>query len=846
MLPAAIVGLVATLAAMLVWTLVGPSVNALESTVYDRWLRSRAPVASPSLLIVTRDPAGEAQLGPGPWDRGVLARLVVNLARAGAPTIGLDVSLGSQAAATRGGAAGDALLAEATATAGNVVYPMALDAPTRSALAPSAKGIGHVVALTDPDGVVRRVPLFVDHDARAIPAFGLALAAAFKGVAAEQVVIDRRLPSPALVPFAGAGLPAGVTVVAFSTAWSAIESRQIEALEALVADRLVLVLTEPASTLRPTPVGAMTELTMQAHLANALLTGTVVRDAPRLWTLLATVVAATLAAWLWLRTRWWQALAGVAILVGIHAATVILGLTEAGVVVPVGLPLAALVLASAAALIANHFASARRFRQLEGENARVRDALVRHESTVEALEEDLEAARTAVARSTGAERDLVRAAEALRAQLAEARAQEEETRRHLGALEDQLRGLRPAERVASGEVHLAAECESLGIVTRDPGMLALFGDVKKGARSSLPILLLGEPGTGKEIFARAAHRLSPRAGQPFVPVNVGAIPADLFESEMFGHVRGSFTGAVADRKGHFAEANGGTVFLDELGDLRPEHQVKLLRVLQEKTFYRVGTSRPTTVDVRVVAASNRDLERGVTEGWFREDLYFRLKGLVLRLPPLRERTGDIPLLATRLFRDIAAELGREGLTLSQDAVGALAAHDWPGNVRELQNVLRQAATLTDGPTVTASDLRLTSSRARPATRPERPEATVDATGDTAVLAALREHRFDMQATGRALGWDRSTVTQRLKGLGFRALVEAGGDRTKAALALAGDPALARTVEVKLRDYHEHLLRSVEGFADAEAAVAASRRRFKNLPERHFRFLESLVRARFER
>jgi DNA-binding NtrC family response regulator len=376
-------------------------------------------------------------------------------------------------------------------------------------------------------------------------------------------------------------------------------------------------------------------------------------------------------------------------------------------------------------------------------------------------------------------------------------------------------------------------------------VLALFGDLKKAARASLPILLLGEPGTGKELFARAAHRLSPRANHAFVPVNVAAIPPELFESELFGHVKGSFTGAVADRRGYFAEADRGTVFLDEIGELRPEHQVKLLRILQDKTFYRVGASRPTTVDVRVVAASNRDLERGAAEGWFREDLYFRLKGLVLHLPPLRDRPGDVPLLAMRLFGEIAAELGRRALTLSEEAVDALRRHDWPGNVRELQNVLRQAATLADGPVVTAKDLRLPSG-ARRADQAGTAEPRGDATGDGAVLAALRQHRFDMQATGRVLGWDRSTVTQRLKGLGFRALVESGGDRGKAALALAGDPALARTVEMKLREYHAHLIRSVEGFDSSEAALASCRRRFKNLPERHFRFLEQLVRQHFER
>ena len=795
---------------------------------------------------MVRDPTSEARFGAGAWDRGVLARLVVNLSRAGATTIGLDVPLGKPRASDRGGAVADALLTEATAMAGTVVYPLTRDTDAASsALAQVAKAVGHTETFPDADGIVRRVPPFVRVGDRAVPALGLALAAVFKGVSPEQIATDRRLDSPALVPFVYPG--DRMKVVPFSTIWTAIESQPPDAIEELVGDRLVLVLAEPSSAGRPTPVGPLSEAAIHAHLLNAVLAGPTVRDVPRSWTLGVTLVIATVGAWLWLRLRWWQALAGSIALVALHGTSVGLGMSRATLVLPVGLPIVALVSSSAAALVWNHFASARRFHALEGENARVYDALVQHESAVEALEEDLEAARAAVARSTGTERDLVRAAEALRTQLAEARTQEEDTRRRLGQLEDQLRGLRPAERVtftAAGE-RLAVECEAIGIVTQDSKMLALFADLKKAARASLPILLLGEPGTGKELFASAAHRLSPRAGQPFVPVNVGAIPAELFESEMFGHVRGSFTGAVADRKGHFAEADHGTIFLDEIGDLRAEHQVKLLRVLQDRSFYRVGTSRPTTVDVRVVAASNRDVDRGAAEGWFREDLYFRLKGLVLRLPALRERPGDIPLLATRIFADVSAELGRNGLALSEDAVAALRSHDWPGNVRELQNVLRQAATLADGPIVTASDLRLTA-RPRSASRAGAPEPGVDSTGDAAVLVSLRQHRFDMQATGHALGWDRSTVTQRLKGLGFRALVESDGDRAKAALTLAGDPGLARTVEVKLREYHEHLLRAIEPFDSADAAVSSCRRRFKNLPERHFRFLESLVRQRFER
>jgi len=241
------------------------------------------------------------------------------------------------------------------------------------------------------------------------------------------------------------------------------------------------------------------------------------------------------------------------------------------------------------------------------------------------------------------------------------------------------------------------------------------------------------------------------------------------------------------------------------------------------------------VDVRVVAASNRDLARGVSEGWFREDLYFRLKGLVLALPPLRERRRDVEPLAARFLEEAAAETHRS-VSLSEAALQVLERYHWPGNIRELQNCLRRAVALTERAVLAPDDLGLTA--------PAEPRA--EAGSDAAVLATLRQQAFDMQATARALGWDRSTVTQRLKGLGFRALVDAGGDRAKAALALAGEPGLASTVELKLAEYHEHLLRSVAGFDSADAAVAACRRRFKNLPDRHFRSLEVLVREKFAR
>src|SRR4030095_157880 len=241
----------------------------------------------------------------------------------------------------------------------------------------------------------------------------------------------------------------------------------------------------------------------------------------------------------------------------------------------------------------------------------------------------------------------------------------------------------------------------VGIVTREPAVLVLFRDLERAARATRPILLSGEPGTGKELFARAAHRLSPRAAAPFVAVNMAGIPPGLFERERVGHRKGAVTRPVHTPRGGWATRQA-----------------------------RAGAAR-------VVAASNRDLARGVTEGWFREDLYFRLKGVVLRLPPLRERKRDVGPLAERFVEEAVAEAGRRA-TLSEAALLALEAHDWPGNVRELQNCLRRAVALADRDVLTAADLRL-DGPAQPPTEP---------TGDAAVLDSLPPPGLDLHVRAR--------------------------------------------------------------------------------------------------
>jgi len=253
----------------------------------------------------------------------------------------------------------------------------------------------------------------------------------------------------------------------------------------------------------------------------------------------------------------------------------------------------------------------------------------------------------------------------------------------LACFSDMTNELRLARRL--GEVEHFA-----GIVGRDVKMLALFDVIPELAESNAPVLIQGESGTGKELIAAALHYEGPRADKLFVPVNCGALPEGLLESELFGHVKGAFTGAIRDKKGRFELADGGTIFLDEIGDISPAMQVKLLRVLQEGSFERVGSEKTLKVNVRVISATNKDIAKEMAEGRFREDLFYRLSVVPLPVPPLRERRNDIPALAEHFLKRIAAETGRSGLSFSSDALSFMMSYSWPGNVRELQNWIQFA------------------------------------------------------------------------------------------------------------------------------------------------------------
>ena len=251
---------------------------------------------------------------------------------------------------------------------------------------------------------------------------------------------------------------------------------------------------------------------------------------------------------------------------------------------------------------------------------------------------------------------------------------------------------------------LSAQYEHTGLVGRSPAMLELYKEIARVAPSRSTVLLIGESGTGKELIARAIHQHSARAAGPFVPVNCGALTETLLEAELFGHVKGSFTGAAADRRGLWEEAEGGTLFLDEIGETSQALQVRLLRALQEKEIRRVGAAKTTRIDARVVAATNRELEREVAAKNFREDLFYRLSVMTLRVPPLRDRRSDIPLLAERFLHQATENAGRGPLRFLEDTVKALTAYDWPGNVRELESAVEYAALHARGSEIVPEDL----------------------------------------------------------------------------------------------------------------------------------------------
>jgi DNA-binding NtrC family response regulator len=322
------------------------------------------------------------------------------------------------------------------------------------------------------------------------------------------------------------------------------------------------------------------------------------------------------------------------------------------------------------------------------------------------------------------------------------------------------------------------------LIGSGPAMQRVFETIRKVAETDLTVLVRGESGTGKELVAQALHNRSQRRNRPFVAVNCAAISRELVESELFGHEKGAFTGADARRQGRFEVADGGTIFLDEIGDMPAETQAKVLRVLQERSFDRVGGTRPIQVDVRIVAATHRNLEEEVRQGRFREDLYYRLRVVEIELPPLRERLADVAALALRFLEQVNERLGRDKQRLSEAALAHLARYRWPGNVRELRNAIEQASVLASGSWIDEGDLRLGGALAPPP--PPAAAQGGDVAGDSVspafseakrravesferefLLRALRAHGGNISRAAESIGMVRQSLQQKIRELDLR-------------------------------------------------------------------------------
>ncbi len=312
------------------------------------------------------------------------------------------------------------------------------------------------------------------------------------------------------------------------------------------------------------------------------------------------------------------------------------------------------------------------------------------------------------------------------------------------------------------------------IIGRSPAMQEIFATIERVAPTRATVLIAGESGTGKDLIARAIHHHSPRRDKPFVKINCAAIPENLMESELFGYEKGAFTGAVTSKPGKFEQADTGTVFLDEIGDVPPSVQVKLLRVLQEREFERLGSNKTRHIDVRVLAATNADLRAALESGEFREDLYYRLNVVPINVPPLRERKEDIPALVEHFIRKHREDLGSRVESISEEALDVLMRYHWPGNVRELENVIERSLVLCPGDRLEAGDIRLDTARkaAPPADGFLPPGKTLQEYEHDLIRKALELAKGNKSQAARLLGLTRNALRYRLSQMGL------GGEENK--------------------------------------------------------------------
>lgn len=836
----------------------------LWSAWEDRWQDWRIstlprPQQQIPILLLAMAPTPVTMCASHGIDHGQLARVLEALHEAQAAVVAPIFPEPAWNAADCRDPLGEAQFMHALKQTGFVIVQDA--AP--SVISTHAHRIGHAVIPRDADGIARRVELQTTNGHTAMAALGLAIAQAVDARIARVAPPFGMRPAPRL-RYAGRWMEQPFSSLSVSTLSDLTASKRWDELTGMVQGAAVLLfsLDSDLAMLRTPEDAAVPEAFYHANVAYTALTDGWIWEPTAGFTTCVVFVFATAMGWAGLTLTWRRS---IVVLVLVSSGFSILAVWLApfmGFILPFLTVFTGQIVGVGSGMAWSAFATTRgRLSRAEQCLNELKARLAQKESAAARLQHQLVHLQQRIHESVEQVHALETAAATARSQWEAAQQEVAHARKQVQNLEDKIRQFRPVadwHTTASADPSkivddpFITECAALGIMTRDPHVLRELRNAKKAASARHPILLLGETGTGKEVLAAAIHHMSPWPQGPFVPVNMTAVKPELFESELFGHVKGAFTGAMA-RQGLIESARGGTLFMDEVGDLGLDLQAKLLRVIETGTFYRVGASKPTSIDIRLVAATNRDLAHDVAQGRFRADLYYRLKSIVITLPPLRERNPEDLRVLTSHFLARLSPPGRT-FTLSEGAWQAIRGHAWPGNVRELRQTLAQAIALAPSTVLTEEDLRLSSCATRamsaePISEPpphaplQEPWAQWE---DEHVVRQLRQCRFDMKATAAALGWDRSTVTQRLKGIGLREIVTHHGSIESAAMVLAGDRSLAPLVEAKLREYHHNLMNYARHVGSLEEALTICRRRLKNLPERHFHAVEALMQQAFLR
>lgn len=853
----------------------------------------------PRVVLIDIDDESIQRIGRWPWERSHHAEMIRILSQSGAAVIGYDILFSQPAKETE-----DRALEEAIQEAGNVYLPIGFELredqngaallSVRREVGPfpelrrAAAGIGHISSNRDRDGTIRRIPLVVEAEGKSFPAFSLAMLAGFSNVSPDQIMIrpgkEVTLPT-ASAPDAKSGgavqIPVdrqGMMMVNYAGRWvdtfdhyafiDVVDAWRTEGgredLKRILKGKICLVSnTATGYDLKPIPIEAdYPGGGIHANALNTILTGRYLRGIGPFSAFGMTFIFSIVTAGLAIRGRWWSGF-----LIGLGTVAFYLFgsvyLFNHGLVFPVLPPVLAVASTYLSLLLYQNRLSRRHVAELEKEKKEIGQslqdvtrALHLTESRMEEIQNERSHLLQEIQGFQGADEERLKRIEQLRSELERVQRDKIDLIAQKESMVGKLANIRiaPEEKPTRYDRHseaLLEEFKQLGIVTRNGEMLKILAKIKEAAKSKQPVLIQGETGTGKELVARAVHAMSPRAKRTFLTVNIPALPEGLIESELFGYAKGAFNEARSNKEGKFQAANGGTLFLDEIGEMRLELQTRLLRALETGEVDRLGKPSPEPVDVRIVAATNRNLSVEVERGNFRRDLFYRLNVLVIDLPPLRERADDVELLARSLLVESAKEEGRKIRGFSESALVKIRSYSWPGNVRELRNVIIRAIHQAKGELVKGEDLELKNEnvfvRREKNPRSEIPEQIEEGSplSDQAFLTLLRKNRFEIGTTAERLGIGRGAVGSRFKGICLKALDHHGGDFVKAVYEIVGDGNDRQMVERKIKDYYANLLDVVKHYPRPEAAVQECERRYKNMPQKYLRSMESLIKRYFE-